>query len=251
MGGLKLIFGRDMRDLAGTSAFRIAVIIMVIMALGLAAGAMGVAASRGPVPGIARGVPAAPALIGTMLYFATFMPYLVMLWVFAGATLTREKASGHLEVLLATPLSPRSLWLAKTATMVLPGVALSLFSYILVAAGLGLVSRALPYPAAFAIPAAMALGCDLGNALLLSGLGALTVLLSFKASPDTAIVPSFILGFGLMILVPVGAAMGFIDLAAWSTASAYLGSGGLLWLFTLLAEKGLTKERIVLSSRED
>ena len=72
-----------------------------------------------------------------------------------------------------------------------------------------------------------------------------------RASPDAAILPSFILGFGLMAIMPAGMALGFIDMASWAFAGLYLGAAALEWMLVLLLEAGMTKERIVLSSRED
>jgi len=115
-------------------------------------------------------------------------------------------------------------------------------------AGVGLVR---PDVAPVSIPAPLLVVCWLGNPILLSGLGAATTVLSMRASPDTAIVPSFAVGLGLMVAVPAGVAVRIFDLASWTFASAYLIAGGVQWLAALALARGLTRERIVLSSRAE
>jgi ABC-type Na+ efflux pump permease subunit len=251
MSGFGLIVSRDTRDLTRGLAFRIVAAALMILGAALAAGAvLLIVTSPAGVPEAPDG-PTASMLVGTMLYFATLLPFLVFLWVFSSAILMKEKASGHLETLLATPLSTRTLWLAKTAGIVLPGLVLAAASSALIAIAAAVAVRTRPDAAAFALSPALLVVCWLGNPLLLSGLGALTVILSMRAGPDAAIVPSFGLGFGLMAAVPAGTALRIIDLSSWVFASGYLGAAALEWIAVLVLARGLTKERIVLSSRED
>jgi ABC-type Na+ efflux pump permease subunit len=251
-----LIVSRDTRDLTRGTAFRILVGALVVLAIALAAGAAQLIATS-PAAAPAAAAPAAPdgptasMLVGTLLYFATLLPFLVLLWVFAGAMLMKEKASGHLETLLATPLSTRTLWLAKTATIALPGLALAAVSSSLIVVAAVVACRMRPDAAAFAFPPPLLVVCWLGNPLLFSGLGALTVVLSMRAGPDAAIVPSFALGFGLMVAIPAGTALRVIDLSSWVFAWSYLGAAALEWGVVSILARGLTRERIVLSSRED
>jgi ABC-type Na+ efflux pump permease subunit len=251
MRGFGLIVVRDTRDLTRGFAFRIVAAALMVLAAALAAGAA-VLIARSPAGALeAPDGPTASMLVGTMLYFATLLPFLVLLWVFAGAILMKEKASGHLETLLATPLSTRTLWLAKTAVIVLPGFLLAAISSVVIVIAATVAIRIQPDAAAFAFPPPLFVVCWLGNPLLFSGLGALTVILSMRAGPNAAIVPSFALGFGLMAAVPAGTAVRIIDLSSWVFAWGYLGAAALEWITVLVLAGGLTKERIVLSSRED
>ena len=250
MRGFALIAGRDMRDLTSTVAFRILAAAFLVLAAALAAGAslLLVPPSGGVPEALDR--PTASVLIGTMLYVTSLLPFLALLWVFAGAILMKEKASGHLETLLATPLRTRSLWLAKTAAIVLPGlVIVAVCSALIVVAVAGVV-RIRPDAAAFAFPPPLLVVCWLGNPLICSGLGAVTIILSLRASPDTAMIPSFVLGFGVMTVVPAGAVVRILDLSSWVFASGYLGAALVEWIAVLVLTRGLTKESIVLSSRE-
>lgn len=244
MRGFGLIVSRDTRDLMRGIAFRILAAALMVLAAALAV-ATALLLVRSPDG------PTTPMLIGTMLYFATLLPFLVLLWVFAGAILMKEKASGHLETLLATPLSTRTLWLAKTAAIVLPGLVMAAISSALIVIAATVAIRIQPDAAAFAFSPPLLVVCWLGNPFLFFGLGALTVILSMRTGPDAAIVPSFALGFGLMAAVPAGTAVHIIDLSSWAFASGYLVAGALEWIAVLVLARGLTKERIVLSSRED
>lgn len=174
----------------------------------------------------------------------------MLLWVFAGAVLSKEKATGHLETLLATSLSSRTVWLAKTAAIVLPALAMAAVSSVLIVTAAAVAVRIGPGAPDFRLPPPLFAVCLLGNPLLFSGLGALTVILAMRASPDAALVPSFALGFGLMAAVPAGTAVRIIDLSSWAFACGYLGAAALEWIIVFLLARGLTKERIVLSSRE-
>lgn len=251
MKRFSVIAVRDLHDLTSGGAFRILSAVLLALAAVLAASAV---LLRLAPPGCVANTPGCPTptmLIGTILYFATSLPFVVFLWVFAGAILMKEKATGHLETLLATPVSTTALWLAKTAAVALPGLAVAGVSSALIVISLAGVRLVRPDVAAFSIPVPLLVVCWIGNPILLSGLGAATTVLSMRASPDTAIVPSFAVGFGLLVAIPAGAAVRILDLASWTFASAYLIAGGGQWLAALALARGLTRERIVLSSREE
>jgi ABC-type transport system involved in multi-copper enzyme maturation permease subunit len=254
MGGARLLLGRDLRDLSSGAAFRIMVAVFIVMALAMAVGAAGLAAGIATAPDAStRAGLSMP--YGQLLYFGSVLPLLGFIWLFAGATLSREKASGHLETLLATPLEPRDILLAKTEAMVLPGLSMTGLALLLELAAAGIASASVAGPAhdAFALvfPPALLATCVVANPVLFAGLAALTVILALRASPDAAILPSFALGFGLMIAVPGGAAIGIVDLRSWGFAGLSFGLAAIEWAIVAGLARGLGKERIVLSSRED
>jgi ABC-type transport system involved in multi-copper enzyme maturation permease subunit len=249
MSGFGLIVSRDARELTRGTAFRILAAALGVLAIALAAGAALSIVAPAADTREASGAPTALMTVATMLYFATMLPFLVFLWVFAGALLSKEKSTGNLETLLATPLSPRTLWLAKTAAIVLPGLFMAVVSSALIVIAAAVAVRVRP-GAAFPFPLPFLAVCWLGNPLLFSGLGALTVILAMRASPDAAIVPSFVLGFGLMAAVPAGTAVGIIDPSSLWFATGYIGAAAIEWIAVLVLSRGLTKEKVVLSSRE-
>jgi ABC-2 type transport system permease protein len=238
-----LLSSRDLSELARSRAFRLVAAGLGLLALGSAAGIAAIAAAPG------SGGPEDRSAAAMLLYFATLLPFLAFVWAFAGPTLAKEKASGHLETLLATPLSARAIWAAKSATIAVPGllVCLGTAALAVAAAAVAAAAGGGNYP----LSAQAILACALGNPLLFSGLCALTVALALRASPDAAIAPSFVIGFGAMAIVPIGAGLGLIDLSSWAFVGTYLAAGALEWLIVLALERGTTKERIVLSGRED
>ncbi len=248
MSGFALIVARDSRDLRREAAFKIVMAVLGLLAAAAAAGvALLVSAAPSIAPEPAQG-PSMSMLVGMILYFATLVPFFALLWVFAGALLAKEKASGQLETLLATPLSARTLWSAKAAAMVLPGLAMTAVS-----SGLIVIAAAVFRRPGSTIPfsAARLVSCWLGNPLLFSGLSALTVILTMGSGPDSALIPSFAVGFGLMMGIPAGIALAIVDLSSWKFAAVYLGVAGIEWIIVVMLARGLSKEKIVLSSRED
>jgi len=89
------------------------------------------------------------------------------------------------------------------------------------------------------------------NPMFFLALLLLIVLFSLANNPDIAIAPSFIIGFGLMIGIPLGVAMGVIKLASWTFALWCLGGSAILWIIVFSFYPMLTKEKIVLSSKGD
>lgn len=268
MDGARLLLRRDLRDLSSGAAFRIMVAVFAVMAIAMAVGAGGLAAgmaahpaakgaatvSAGGAAGGASRVAARADLsmpYGQLLYFGSILPLLGFIWLFSGATLAKEKASGHLETLLATPLEPRDILRAKAEAMLLPGLAMTAFTLVLALASAGIAAGAARDVAAMVFPPALLVTCVAANPFLFAGLAVLTVILALRSSPDAAILPSFVLGFGLMIAVPGGAAIGIVDLGSWAFAGLSLGLAVIEWLVVAGLVRGLSKERIVLSSRED
>ena len=261
MGGAGILLRRDFRDLSAGAAFRVMVAVFAVMAVAMAVGAFGLGA--GMAAGLAAPPGAAPASAtaglampyGQLLYFGSVLPLLGFIWLFAGASLAKEKASGHLETLLATPLEPRDILRAKTEAMVLPGLAMTCLTLVLTLAAAGIAAASVAGPArgvlALVFPPSLLVTCAVANPLLFTGLAALTALLALRSSPDAAILPSFALGFGLMIAVPGGAAIGLVDLRSWGFAALSFGLAALEWAVVIGLARGLSKERIVLSSRED
>jgi hypothetical protein len=243
MRAFRLLVSRDLGELSAARAFKLVSGLLGLLALGSAAGIAAIATAPSSAGEESR---SAAVMI---LFFATLLPFLVFIWAFAGPILAKEKASGHLETLLATPLSARTIWLAKSATIALPGLIASLGCAIIAGAAAAIAATASGAPYLLSMQAILV--CVVGNPLLFSGLGALTVSLALRASPDAAIAPSFILGFGAMAIVPIGAGLGMIDLSSWAFVGAYFTAGVLEWLVVAGLERGDTKECIVLSSRED
>ena len=60
--------------------------------------------------------------MGLTLFCASFLTIGIYTSVFSYQSLVREKARGNIQSLLATPVSPRELWLGKSLAVFLPGL---------------------------------------------------------------------------------------------------------------------------------
>lgn len=247
MKPMMLVFRRDVRDLVRQTAFRILCVALCVFELALAVAAWALAGVPEEVVRMASGLPSAAVSAALLVFLATMFPYLVVLWVFAGTVLAGEKASGRLETVLATPLSVRSLWLGKTAALVVPGLVIGLFSLAAILAAAALApSGAAP---GFFVTLPAFISCLLGNFMLFSGLGAITILVALRFGTDASVIPSFAIGFGLMMAIPAGSAFGIIDPSGWFFTLACCAMGLAEWLVVWLAGRSLSKEKIVLSGR--
>jgi hypothetical protein len=75
------------------------------------------------------------------------------------------------------------------------------------------------------------------------------MLFSLAGNPDIAIAPSFIVGFGLMMGIPLGMIIGWIDLVSWSFSLWYMAASVVILVVTFILTRLLTMENIVLSGK--
>ena len=87
------------------------------------------------------------------------------------------------------------------------------------------------------------------NVLLMYGLLSFIILFSLANNPEVAIAPSFIIGFGIMVGIPLGLATGVVDLASWTFVLWYFLGTALAWVGIGYLLRMLTRENIVLSSK--
>lgn len=238
---------RDLRDLQRTNAFRIVVIVFAVITIGVAGG-ISIALSKAEWLGEEAARPILGSIIGIIVYFLTLFPLIFFLWIFASEPITREKVNGNIESLLVTPLSPKAIWMGKCLAAFLPGFIIAVVSMLVVVLVVNFLT-VIPRTGIFVLPAPVQLTGFLINPILFFGLASLTVLLCLAYDPDIAIMPSFLLGFGLMIGIPVGLVVGAINLASWSFAITYLAGAIIVWIVVCCLISLLTKERIVLSSK--
>jgi len=175
---------------------------------------------------------------------------LAFVWAFASLPVIREKINGNIECLLATPITPAALWMGKCLAIFLPGFALSVMSTLIVVLTINLTAIN-PAAGCFVLPVPSLVTGFIINPLLFFGLLAFIVLFSLANNPDIAIAPSFIVGFGLMMGLPIGIATGAIDLASWTFALWYLGGAVIICAVVLYLSRMLTRQNIVLSSKGD
>ena len=252
MRGMSVVLRRDLKDLRQTNAFLIIVIIFAVVTIGAAVGAS-IALGRWEWLGQEEAweettKPVLELTVGFIVYFLTLFALMTFIWGFTGDPITKEKANGNIESLLATPLSSRAIWMGKSLAIFLPGFAIAIVSTLIVVLA---VNLAVIHPSTgnFVLPAPVLVTGFLGNSLLFLALTLLIVLLSLLHSPDIGVMISWPVAMGLMMGIPIGAGVGAIDMASWSFALYYLAGAIVLGAVVFYLSRLLTKEKIILSSK--
>jgi ABC-2 type transport system permease protein len=238
---------RDYLELRQATAFRIILIVAAVITLAAALG-ISIALSRQPWLDVPEARPMLDLFIALVLYFLPFIILLSFIWSSASLPVTKEKVNGNIESLMATPLSPRDLWLGKSLAIYLPAYIISIAGSVIVVLAINL-SAIVPATGAFVLPVpALVLGLVI-NPLMFLGLLLFMILFAMANNPDIALAPSFLIGFGLMMGMPVGLGLGKFDITSWDFALWYfLGTAALLAIVLSLTHM-LTRQNIVLSSK--
>ena len=247
MRAVSIVIRRDFRELRQTNAFRIMVILAGVVTVAAAVG-ISIALSRQAWLREETARPLVELIIGLVAYFLPLFILIAFIWVFASLPIVREKVNGNIECILATPLNPAALWMGKCLAVFLPGFGISVIATLLVVLAVNLVTIN-PATGHFVLPAPALLTGLIINPLLFFGLLAFIVLFSLARNPDIAIAPSFLIGFGLMIGLPLGIALEAVNLASWTFALWYLVGTVVAWAVVFCMSRLLTKENVVLSSK--
>jgi hypothetical protein len=247
LGIINLVLRRDFNELRQTNAFRILVIVSAVITVACAVG-VSIALSKQAWLGEEAARPIVELIIGLITYFLTLFILISFIWAFSGLPITKEKVNGNIECLLATPLSPRELWMGKCLAIILPAYAVSVIATLLVVLAVNFITI-IPVADRFVLPVPVLLTGFVINPLLLFGLLSFMVIISLANNPDIAIAPSFIIGFGLMMGLPIGIATGVINLASWTFTLWYFVGAVIIWGVVGYLTRLLTKENIVLSSK--
>lgn len=247
MTDVLIVFQRDFRELRRTAAFRVLLIVSGLITLA-AAVAISLILGRQTWLGEKAAAPLLDLIVGLVAYFITFIVLMSFVWAFGSLPVTKEKINGNLESLLATPLSPHSVWMGKCLAVFLPGFAISIASTLIVLLAVNL-AVVLPATGGLALPPAVLITSFLVNPLLFFSLLSFIVLFCMANNPDIAITPSFIIGFGLMIAIPVGVGLGAFDITSRTFTLWYLAGAAIACSVVLYLSRMLTRENVVLSSK--
>jgi ABC-type transport system involved in multi-copper enzyme maturation permease subunit len=242
-----IVFHRDFRELRRTGAFLVISIFFAVITIAACLITVLVLRRQELLSKETAG-PVFDMIIGAVAYFLPLSVLMAFIWAFANLTIIKEKADGNVESLLATPMSPKEIWIGKSLAIFLPGYAISVVSTLII---LLAVNFFVIIPAAgnFVLPLPSVLIGFFINPLLFLALLLFIVLFSLANNPDIAIAPSFLIGFGLMIGIPLGVATGAINLVSWLFLFWCLGGTIIFWAIDLGFYCLLTKENIVLSNR--
>lgn len=244
-----IVFERDFKELRQTSAFLVLGIVFSVMTITIAV-VVSIVLKRQEWLGVEAARPMLVLIIGLIAYFLPLFILISFIWAFANLPIIKEKVNGNISSLLATTLSPKEIWIGKSLAIFLPGLIISMVSTLIVLITINLFTIA-PATGNFVLPAPLMLTSLIINPLLFLGLLLFIVLFSLANNPDIAFAPSFLVGFGLMIGIPLGVALGAIDLASWSFSLWYLLGVFIIWVIVLYLSRLLTKENIILSSKGD
>ena len=247
MRTMNVILCRDFRELRQTNAFRIMVIVAAVITIAAAAG-ISIVLSRQAWLGEEFARPVLELIISLVAYYLPLLILMAFIWAFATLPLTKEKINGNIECLLATPLRLGSLWIGKCLAIFLPGFGISVIALLLVLLVVNLITIN-PATGYLVLPIPALVTGFIINPLLFFGLLAFIVLFSLANNPEIAIAPSFIVGFGLMMGLPIGIATGAINLALWSFTLWYFVGTVIVWAVVGYFSRLLSKENIVLSSK--
>lgn len=249
MRRMSIVFQRDFRELRQTSAFLIIVIVFTMITI-IAAVVVNIVLSRQEWLGKVEARPMLELIMGLIAYFLPLFILMTFIWAFASLPIIKEKVNGNIASLLATPLGPKEIWIGKSLAIFLPGFAISVVSTLIVLLAVNFIVIS-PAIGNFALPVSLLFTSFFINPLLFFGLLLFIVLFSLANNPDIAIAPSFLIGFGLMMGIPLGVATGVINLASWSFSLWYLAGTTVIWIVVCCFSRLLTKENIVLSSKGD
>lgn len=244
---INIVFQRDLKELIKTSTFKIVSAIFSVFAIG-AVLILVFVLKNGDLLSKEYEEQVIGLIIGLISYFMPMTVLMTFIWSFANFMIINEKARGNMESLLATPLSPKEILIGKVFAVFFPGYIISFLSSLIILLS---VNFAVIYPATGGIilPAQAVLMSFVINPVFFMGLLALIILFSMAGNPDIAIAPSFVVGFGLMLGIPLGVATGSINILSWSFVLWCLAGAALIWIIVLSCFRFLSKENVVLSGR--
>jgi ABC-type transport system involved in multi-copper enzyme maturation permease subunit len=246
---IKIVFYRDFRELRKTNAFLIISILFTVITVA-ASIIIVIALRKQELLGKEIARPMLELIISLIAYFLPLSVLMTFIWAFTFLTIIQEKVKGNIESLLATPLTPKEIWIGKSMAIFLPGYIISIISTLFILLAVNFIVI-IPATGSFILPAPLLLTSFLISPLFFLALLLFIVLFSLANNPDIAIAPSFLIGFGLMIGIPLGIATGAINLVSWSFTLWCLGGAIILWAADFGFYRLLTKESIVLSSKGD
>lgn len=247
MKKISIVFHRDFKELRQSSAFLIISIIFAIITVAASA-IIAVVLTKQEFLTTVEAKPVFELIIGLIGYFLPLSVLMTFIWSFTNLTIIKDKVNGNIESLLATPLSAKEIWIGKSAAIFLPGYIISFISTLII---LLVLNFFVIFPAVgnLILPVPLLLTSFFINPLFFLALLLFIVLFSLTGNPDIAIAPSFIVGFGLMMGIPLGVALGKINLVSWSFTLWCLGATIIFWVADFSLYHLLIKESIVLSSK--
>jgi len=252
------VYGRDLGEIRKSPASTAISIVFAALSVAVAIGAKlllervlsaGAGADAHMVDDIAKKI-VGGFLLENSFYGITMLPFSLLVWVFAGALVMNEKLTGNLETLLATPLSLSEIWLGKTLALSAAATAIGWLSGLLAVVAAHCVVAATLSRFVFLLSAPSIVAALLLNPLFFSGMCALILIIALAKDADASLLPSFLIGMGAMIGLPVAIGTGTINIGSWTFCLYQAGASVLLWGAVLAILFTTKKEEVVLSARK-
>ena len=220
----------------------IAVVIIIVLGLAIGFCLLGIA------PEMNKELPDKSELelyLGLIMYTTCFISIGVNLSVFAFQSMTREKARGNIESLLATPLKVKDIWIAKSLAIFVPGLVLGevLTLIVLVAVNyIYFVPRM-----GFLFTPWLAVSSFLVVPLIYFCLSLLAHLIGLTSKPANGnIIVQLFLPIIINLMINL-ALHNILDATSWPFTLANLGTAAAIGITLFFLRPRLTRERIVLS----
>lgn len=183
--------------------------------------------------------------LGLILFTTSFISIGIYASVFAFQSMTREKARGNIQALLATPLNPGNIWLGKSLGVFLPGLVFAVvmtlavflaINYIYFVPGIG-----------FIVTPWMIISCLVAVPLVYLALTLLVHMTGLTGKPGTGNVIAQIF-LPVMIALMINLAVRNIPNAgSWLFTVILLGIAAIIGVIVTLIRHKLTAEKIILS----
>ncbi|SOD63847.1 ABC-2 family transporter protein [Streptomyces zhaozhouensis] len=243
---VSVVFRRDFGEFVRWRSYRLVMVLTAVAAVVVISGFVAFLRSdTGRIDGT-DGDSILPAATGVVVFLLAMLPPTVCLPLFATDTLTREKNSGVMEALLATPLTPAEIRQGKSMAVFLPALPAALLGPLLAVAAVN-VFVSLPVNDEPLVPAPLLLTVLVLVPLFFLALTNLTIELSMVSSPELAVSPSYLIGFAMLAGVPLGAITEVFDPTSWGFLGGALVVTAAMWALVWLGARWLTTDRVVLS----
>lgn len=247
MSGLGTLIAANIRN---SYRLKVAVFLMFGLSVLLVAGLIALVCvlaiapeTRSPSPNAAK----VARYLGLIVYGSGLLAMGMNLNVFTANNLVKEKTQRLFESILAGPVEARTLWLAKSLAVFLPGLVLcETFAIVsLLAVNALIVTTRM----GFLAPPTMIFNGLALVPILYFPLCCLVLLVGLSANPISGNVIANVAFSALVTLVINLVAHAGLDVGSFAFTLAHLALAGGVGLLVLALQPRLTKERIVLSSR--
>lgn len=200
------------------------------------------------IPEVRKSIPDQSVIdnyLGLILFTTSFLCIGVYANVFAFQSLTREKARGNIQALLATPLEPRDIWIGKSLAVFIPGL---VFAMVMTFAVLLVINYAFLIPdIGFIVTPWMVISNFVAVPLIYLALNLLVHIVGLTGKPATGNVISQIF-LPVMITLMINLAVRDVPNAgSWLFMVILLGTAIIIGIIILIVHPKLTVENIILS----